>query len=132
MASGAAPAAVSVRAGRDAAKLTELFESVLEPIARSIAADGEGSEQLADHRQNAGVLVLGVLGSEPERCFAREVVAPFERPYLAHAPSGEEQDCTAASFKGIGAYGIEHYPWKVDRAGNRDVDMTGDTRLQDA
>ncbi|MEI8257241.1 MAG: bifunctional ornithine acetyltransferase/N-acetylglutamate synthase, partial [Deltaproteobacteria bacterium] len=46
MASGAAPNARAVTAGREAGKLTELLESVLEPIARSIAADGEGAEHL--------------------------------------------------------------------------------------
>jgi glutamate N-acetyltransferase/amino-acid N-acetyltransferase len=46
MASGEAPNARSLKSAREASKLTELFESVLEPIARSIAADGEGSEHL--------------------------------------------------------------------------------------
>jgi glutamate N-acetyltransferase/amino-acid N-acetyltransferase len=46
MASGAAPNARPLHSPREASKLTELFESVLEPIARSIAADGEGSEHL--------------------------------------------------------------------------------------
>lgn len=46
MASGAAPGAREITPGREAHKLTALLRSVLEPIARSIAADGEGAEHL--------------------------------------------------------------------------------------
>jgi glutamate N-acetyltransferase/amino-acid N-acetyltransferase len=67
MASGAAPKAKAVRPGRDVAKLTELLEAVLEPIARSIAADGEGAEHLVT------IEVAGLANDRAAQTIARTI-----------------------------------------------------------
>jgi glutamate N-acetyltransferase/amino-acid N-acetyltransferase len=67
MASGAAEGARSVRSAADVRALTRLFTDVLEPIAKSIAADGEGAEHLVT------IEVSGAANDAAARTIARTI-----------------------------------------------------------
>jgi glutamate N-acetyltransferase/amino-acid N-acetyltransferase len=67
MASGAAPGAREVRSAADVRALTQLFTEVLEPIAKSIAADGEGAEHLVT------IEVSGASSMEGAQTIARTI-----------------------------------------------------------
>jgi hypothetical protein len=59
--------------------------------ARLDASLDDGCE-LADQGQYPAVLVLRVLGPKADRGFAREVLAPFERPWVKVCPLRRTRD----------------------------------------
>jgi len=64
-------------------------EWALEPADLPAALDDDG--KLPDYRQDAAVLVLRVLGPQPNRLLVAIVVLPLECPHLTDAPGREEE-----------------------------------------